>query len=429
MSNEIEVVSDDEGLAVIGPKAAIEAFLSKTGLDVLHPKEFSLSKITPLLYNANVVADLAVRYAETTGVWLRLTKEAGTQVKAFGLMPTKSGDGMHAMIGQPGKIQRWVQVDKVVSSGPSTLLAGPFAPAAMAAVLAQLAMQQQMNRIEQYLETIDVKLDAIARAQKDSILAELIGAGSVIEEAYTIRAEIGGMSTTAWSKVQATGETLAKVQAYALLQLDAIVETHQQNSQSGDLAEATKDLESQVREWLVVLAKCFQFQDSLGVLELDRVLDANPADLESHQVGLQIARRNRREQIANTTDRILSRLRDTVDRANSRILLNPFDSPATVRSGTGAALQVVELRTKLDLVPDDGLAEARTWSEDALSKIASIKSNATEAGQAAKRNVGLASQAAKIFGTTAASGISAGYTKASSHLKRKREDLQENLED
>ena len=58
-------------------------------------------------------------------------------------------------------------------------------------IMAQLAMQQAMDEITDYLATIDEKLDDVLRAQKDAVLADMIGVDFVIEEAMTVR-EHGG---------------------------------------------------------------------------------------------------------------------------------------------------------------------------------------------------------------------------------------------
>ena len=73
-----------------------------------------------------------------------------------------------------------------------------------------------------------------------------------------------------WSKVQATSATLARTQAYALRQLDALAEKLEGKKAMGDLAKAAREAESTVQDWLTVLARCFQLQDAIAVLELDR---------------------------------------------------------------------------------------------------------------------------------------------------------------
>lgn len=108
------------------------------------------------------------------------------------------------------------------------------------------------------------------RAQKDAVWADMIGAGFVIEEAMTVREQVGRVSEVTWSKVQAPSMTIARTQAYALRQLDALAEKMEHKTKIGDLAKASRDAEFAVREWLAVLARCFQLHDATAVLGIER---------------------------------------------------------------------------------------------------------------------------------------------------------------
>ena len=154
-------------------------------------------------------------------------------------------------------------------------------------------MQQTMDEIIDYLATIDEKLDDVLRAQEDAVWADMIGVGLDIDEAMTIQEHAGRVNEVTWSKVQATSATIARTQAYALRQLDALAEKMGRQAKIGDLAKMAKEAESKVQGWLVVLARCFQLQDAIAVLELDRVLDAAPDDLDGHRLGLKASRQRR----------------------------------------------------------------------------------------------------------------------------------------
>jgi hypothetical protein len=129
----------------------------------------------------------------------------------------------------------------------------------------------------------------------------MIGAGLDIDEAMTIREHAGRVNEVTWSKVQTTSGTITRTQAYALRQLEALAEKMERKTKIGDLAEMAKEAESKVQGWLVVLARCFQLQDAIAVLELDRVLDAAPDDLEGHRLGLKASRQNRLDTISRST--------------------------------------------------------------------------------------------------------------------------------
>ena len=93
-----------------------------------------------------------------------------------------------------------------------------------------------------------------------------------------------------------------------MLQLDALAEKMERKNKIGDLAKTAKEAESKVQGWLVVLARCFQLQDAIAVLELDRVLDAAPDDLDGHRLGLKASRQKRLDNISRSTERLMARM-------------------------------------------------------------------------------------------------------------------------
>jgi hypothetical protein len=231
--------------------------------------------------------------------------------------------------------------------------------------MAQFAMQQTMDEITDYLARIDEKLDDVLRAQKDAVLARMIGVGFVIEEAMTIREKRGRVDEVTWSKVQGVPATIAETQAYALRQLDALAEKMERKTKIGDLAATAKEAESTVREWLAVLARCFQLQDAIAVLELDRVLDASPEELDGHRLGLRVARQNRLEHISLSTERLVARMDAAAGMANAKVLLNPIESPAVVRSSNHVAAGVHDFHGRLGIESGRQSSEARRWVDAA----------------------------------------------------------------
>lgn len=121
----------------------------------------------------------------------------------------------------------------------------------------QLAMQQTMDEITDYLAVIDAKVKDVLRAQKDAVLSPMNGAGLVIDEAMKIREHTGRVSEVTWSKVQAVPGTIADTQAYSLTQLDGLAEKMERESGIGDLATSAKDAETTVRQWLAVFGALF----------------------------------------------------------------------------------------------------------------------------------------------------------------------------
>ncbi|MGC4805855.1 hypothetical protein [Micromonospora sp. DT233] len=354
----MQLISDGDGLLVLGDAAAVELFLVSEGLPSKDP---GLPRLRSVLSSGSGIAQAASEVAANSGRWVQLTKESAEKVHKFGLMPSKTPGVSHAMVGQPGSIQSWLQIAK----GPGSIAGNPAILSGAAGIMAQVAMQQAMEEITDYLARIEEKVDDVLRAQKDAVLARMIGVGFVIEEAMTIRESTGRVDEITWSKVQTAPTTIADTQAYALRQLDALAEKLERKTDIGGLAKAAKEAESQAGEWLAVLARCFQLQDAVAVLELDRVLDASPGQLDGHRLGLKTARQNRLELISRCTERLLARLAVAAGRANTKVLMNPFDAPAVVQSSNHVSVAIVDFQGRLGIERAAQSAEARRWADAA----------------------------------------------------------------
>ncbi|MBF4552071.1 hypothetical protein [Pseudoclavibacter sp. VKM Ac-2888] len=382
MGEELEIIGDNDGLTIIGRDADIDRFLVSSSLQGERTRQFSLQAVWSASTTAGAAAQVGASILENSGRWVKLTAESAAKVKKYGLTPTKIPGVSHAMIGRPGDIKNWVQIAQT----PSTLLAGPFALSALGTMMQQRAMQQQMDEITEYLEEISDKVDDILRAQTDAVLADMVGVDVIVEEAMTVREHTGRVSEVTWSKVQGAAFTIARTQAYAIRQLSTIAEKLAEKADLGEAAKATREAEPRVREWLAVLARTMQLQDAVWVLELDRVLDGNGADMEAHRAGLAAARANRIELVGRTTMRLLAQMGATVDRANSQVLLNPFDAPAAVRSSNVVSGAVVQFLDGVGLDADHESSDARRWR----TAVAETGDRAVTSGVAGVRAAGRA---------------------------------------
>jgi hypothetical protein len=359
MNNEIHLISDGDGLAVIGSPTDIERFLVSEGLP---SKDLGLQRLGSVLSTGAGAAQAGSEIAANSGRWVKLTKESAQLVKKYGLREnSKTGLSTGVLKGDRGQIKGFVEFVK----GSRSLLTNPAVLAGAAGIMAQVAMQHTMDEITDYLAAIDEKVDDVLRAQKDAVLADMIGVHLVIEEAMVIREQVGRVSEVTWSKVQATSVTIARTQAYALRQLDALVEKIEHKTKIGDLAKTSKDAEFKVREWLAVLARCFQLQEAIAVLELDRVLDAAPAELDRHRLGLKAARQDRLELISRSTERLMARMDAAAGTANAKVLLHPTKSPSVVHSSDDVAIAVVDFHGRLGIERGRQSLEARRWVDAA----------------------------------------------------------------
>jgi hypothetical protein len=359
MDDKLELISDGDGLAVLGNPSAVERFMASVGLSGAGSSRVGAA----FSYGASI-AQAGSEIAANSGRWVKLTEESAQAVKKFGLMETNRPGVSHAMVGQPGDIKQWIQIVKA----PGSMVTNPAMLAGAAGIMAQIAMQQQMDAIMDYLATIDQKLDDVLRAQTNQVLARLDGVDLAVREAMSVRKAVGRVSEVTWSKVQNSAQTIHETQGFALRQLGDLADKLEAKSTIGDLAETAKAAEAEVQKWLVVLARCFELHDAVGVLELDRVLDASPDELDRHRLGLKSARRDRLELISERTEHLLDRMNAAVGVANSKVLFNPKQSPAVVRSSNLVAVEVHEFHELLGIESGHASSESRRWSEAAAER-------------------------------------------------------------
>ena len=360
MPDEIELIQDDDGIAIIGDAGAIDRFLESEGLPA---RDLDLPRLSTVLRAGSGAAQVGAGIAAQSGRWIKLTKESAEKFKDLDPMKGSSDGVARAVLTQNGKSKHILEFVK--SPGTRSMLTNPAVLAGAAGIMAQLAMQQTMDEITDYLAAIDAKVDDVLRAQKDAVVAGMIGVDFVVDEAMTIRQQVGRVSDVTWSKVQATGQTIAQTQGYALRQLDALADTLEKTRKVDDLADVTRRAEAEVADWLAVLAKCFQLQDAVAIIELDRVLDADPVSLDQHRIGVQAARAHRRDIIQRTTAQLLERMDAAASIANAKVLLNPRSSGSVVRSTNAVIGSLHEAHQLLGIEGERRLVNERRWVEAA----------------------------------------------------------------
>ena len=376
MNDKLELISDGDGLAIVGNPSAVERFMASVGLS-----DAGGSRRGSVFRTGASVAQTGSEIAANSGRWVKLTEESAQKVKQFGLTDTKTPGVKHAMVGEPGDIKSWIQIVKT----PGSMVTNPAMLAGAAGIMAQMAMQQQMDAIMDYLAAIDEKLDDVLRSQTNQVLARLDGVDLAVREAMSVRDAVGRVSEVTWSKVQNSAQTIHETQGYALRQLRDLADKLAAKGKIGDLAERTKEAEAEAQKWLVVLARCFELHDAVGVLELDRVLDASPDELDRHRLGLKSARRDRLDLISERTEHLLDRMNAAVGMANSKVLFNPKQSPAVVRSSNHVATEVHEFHELLGIESGHESSETRRWGEAAAERWEKARSTGVQGVDGVKR--------------------------------------------
>ncbi|MEU8242361.1 hypothetical protein AB0C07_29275 [Actinoplanes missouriensis] len=178
MGHELQLISDGDGLAIIGDHAMVERFLVSERLPV--SQDLGLKRLGSVLGTGSKAAKAASEIAEHSGRWVKLSEQSAQAIQKHGLM-TGSQDGLsRAVLTDHGRITGLLEI---VNNPATTMLTNPAVLSGAAGLMAQLAMKQTMEEITEYLKAIDQKVDDVLRAQKDAVLADMIGVDLMIEEA------------------------------------------------------------------------------------------------------------------------------------------------------------------------------------------------------------------------------------------------------
>lgn len=377
MVGDIELVSDDDGLVVVGEEAAVKRFLEHAGLTP-NAKEFALGKLSTLLKSGAELAKTASGIAEQSAFYLKLTPESAKRLQdAGGLMKTKTTGVSHAMLGDPGKVNRWLQVE----DGRASVLTNPAVLSGVGGLMSQIAQQAEAQELKAVLVKIDEKLDQVQRTQRDLVLAKMHRAAAAIEEAMTLH-QHGGDPETLWDKVSGESATILEVQNAALLQLGALADRVNNKRKTGELAKITNQVERDVAIQLSILARCFELQDEFRIVELDYVLATAPEKLEGHRLGIDEARQKRRADVLDKTRRLMELMDAAGGIANANILLHARAARSVIDSLNETAVTVHAFHTPLGIASSRETLSATRW-RDALQDPQQLKNAGLEAGQKA----------------------------------------------
>src|SRR5690348_4828388 len=138
MSADVQLISDGQGLAVIGSPTAVDLFLAA---EKLASKNLNMPRLASALKVGAQVAELAPEIMAMKGRWVELTQE--TRHLVAGLKSATSGVSTGvATAGKSGQMSNLVGFAK---DSASQLANNPAVLSGAAGLMAQLAMQQTMD--------------------------------------------------------------------------------------------------------------------------------------------------------------------------------------------------------------------------------------------------------------------------------------------
>ena len=383
---DITVVNDGQGLLFLGDPQAIKRWLDEQGLT---SKQFT----TKAIKTAGDALGSLGEAKQQSGRWVKLTKESAELVKKYGKPGTiQKGVAQNAK----GRAVKWLEF-----YNPSQLFT-PAMAAGVGGMMTQMALEQAIQEITDYLAAIDEKVDDLLQDQKDTTIASLMGAALEVDEAAAVREATGTLSDTAWSKVSPCAQTTSRALAYALTKLKGLSDKAERAKSIEDVGHAVEKLPDEARAWLDVIARSIQTRDRLSVIELERAYTELPEVLEQHRAAIVEARKRRLANVQNGIGAFRQSLEGTAQRLRDQKLFHPFVVDDSLEAIDAVTKELDNFAAQLDIeISQKTIERARGWNELAGEAIVEVAggaaANAVELG-------GKVADGAQVLGGAIADG-------------------------
>lgn len=386
-TNDIVALTDDKGILLLGDPTQIDNSLQEQGVvaRAVTPRNAAV---------AGAVVQGVGQFLAESGRYLKLTPESAAAVKSLGGFSANAvGDVAGVLRAENGQILKHL----AFQAPGKAALGTPAAPIAVGAMMTQLAIEQAISDVTSYLEEIDAKIDKLLEHQQDLDWARLNGVALLIQDAMSMRDKRGALPETTWDQIQGTAQTLATCQALALKKLDRLSRDVQSASKLGDVEDATKKVRDEVQMWLNTLAATANLQDKVAVLELDRVAQRTPEELEAHERALRETRNERLERLDNAIEVIAAQMRDAAAAANGKKVLRPrivahihenheearqhalaFAKALGLDVSESEALESVTWTKAVATLLEERASQARNAAVEAASKARDVKDGAVD---------------------------------------------------
>ncbi|MDN0069157.1 hypothetical protein [Collinsella ihumii] len=395
---DITVVNDGQGLLFLGDPQGIKRWLDEQGLT---SKQFT----TKAIKTAGDALGSLGEAKQQSGRWVKLTKESAELVKKYGKPGTiQKGVAQNAK----GRALKWLEF-----YNPSQLFT-PAMAAGVGGMMTQMALEQAIQEITDYLAAIDEKVDDLLQDQKDTTIASLMGAALEVDEAAAVRDATGTLSDTAWSKVSPCAQTTSRALAYALTKLKGLSDKAERAKSIEDVGHAVEKLPDETRAWLDVIARSIQTRDRLSVIELERAYAELPEVLEQHRAAIVEARKHRLTNVQNGIGAFRQSLEGTAQRLRDQKLFHPRIVNRSLEIIDTAVKDIDGFAEQLNIeISQKTIERARAWNELAGEAIVEVAggaaANAVELGgkmaDGAQAIGGAIADGAGTLGEAASKGI------------------------
>lgn len=347
---EISVLQDEQGIAFFGDSSAISKWLDERGIS---SRDIKLRTARGARLAGQAIRSAADISAQS-GRWVKLTRESASLVAKYG----SNSAVQSGVVRSGGKIFKHLKFEGAGS------LANPALATSVAGMMTQMALEQSIQEITDYLEEIDAKIDLILQDQKDQAISKLLGIKYLVNEAHLIYERLGSIPDTTWSKLAGCPQDLAQTQSYALLKIDGLAKRLEESRTATEIQKATQDVRDEIQQWLEISAEIIRLQDELSVLELNRCLTDDSETVQQLKSAILEAKNVRQREIEAKNNRLAQQIEKTASWVREKKLLHPFAVDDSLQNLDKTMKQLQQFAKLIDIqTASNEISNAPSWNQ------------------------------------------------------------------
>ena len=315
--SDLSLYVDGPNALVAGDPTAMAELFRK--LDIKEEGRSSLGSGVADLLAGLAGAAATVLSAKAEGNSFHMTPESYARyLELLGSTEEKLGI-VSGVLRQPdGRIDTIIEL---VGSSPINPAAAGMNVQIMAATL---AIRVALKELDDLVQTMDAKLDAIIRDHRDEALGNVQGTTHVLDKAFGYFEETGRLNDALWDQVSGQAAALAQAHAVALNHLNNIADGLAVKNFSKRVSSAEAAAKGELKHWLVIAAVALTNMVRMDSLEAVRS-SHDGSDSAAHARHIAKSRERRMASTAAALQNLSDAISAAVDVDTFTRITNPIE--------------------------------------------------------------------------------------------------------
>lgn len=368
-SGKLEVLIDGDQALVLGASADVEQFFERLET----PRTSSSEVKQGILSAAAIVLGLAATSENMGGRYFKITEESFRALQQNAeFNPLRKGLFAGTIRQSKGQIQSHANFTQVTGLNP-------IAMSNVATLTATLALKAAVTRLEDLVESMDVKLDQLLQDNRSKAMGDVQGVSQVLSKSYDQFQSSGHVSQTSWDQVAGQATIVAQSRAHAENQLRQVIFNVSATGLKDRADGLNRVAGTELKTWLAILATCNVNEARLEAIEAAHARDESPEASLAHGKSISESRDARLLAVSSK----LRSLNAALIKAGTVSDFDRVRSPHTtssIREQVNSCLSITKIFAEIHNIQDaqTNLFDRESWRRSVANVAGSIKNTAEQ---------------------------------------------------